>query len=81
MRQKTADHWRTQGYRMSPLESKCPACSAAVDVWVKASPFGDAPSSIVMVNPGNFEPHWSSCPEAKAFRAKQQAVVMREAGQ
>jgi hypothetical protein len=78
MQPKTAEHWRNQGYRLSPIQSKCPACGDAVDVWAREQKklFGRPGSQVVLVNPHDFEPHWSRCREAKTFRSEQR----REAG-
>lgn len=75
MTPKTAGHWRNQGYKLSPLQSHCPACRATVDVWARPNRKGLTGSTIVLVDPKTFEPHWAGCPNAKQFRSEQSRRV------
>jgi len=76
MQPKTAEYWRAQGYQLSPLQTHCPACQAAVDVWAKPNRHESTARLMVLVDPRTFEPHWAGCPNAKQFRTEQQ----RQAG-
>lgn len=59
---KTDTELTQQGYEFES-KTRCRGCGAEIEFWL--TPNGKH----IPLDPGTLEPHWSTCPNAKDFRA------------